>query len=230
MIDDELLTADKNGITVGKDLEVGGKLRLKGDFANVRTYEFTDNQGTKWILDDYGAISTTWDYHIIGLSDVSGSYLVFGLGFYQVNEQGVNGVEVLGLEYYSTAYQEFSYYDGEMTIKTAAYEEDIQPKLYRHILTLNATTEEGSPLVSIIEYLSTNNLKVDSLQGLTTLLHPTANYTYPINVVIDKDLGGIYQDYNCLEYSSNVWKFASSSSLTTKINITSVSDTVAALQ
>ena len=79
MIDDELLTADKNGIIVGKNLEVDGKLRLKGEFANVRTYEFTDNTGTKWILEDYGAISTAWDYHIIGLSDEPGNYLVFAI-------------------------------------------------------------------------------------------------------------------------------------------------------
>ena len=54
MIDSELIEAlgtdikfDGTGnVTVGKNLEVGGKLRLKGEFANVRTYEFTDNTGT----------------------------------------------------------------------------------------------------------------------------------------------------------------------------------------
>lgn len=163
MIPSEVINVDENGdAVIGKNLKVGGKLHLNGEFANVRSYEFTDNTGTKWILDDYGAISTTWDYHIIGLSDEPGSYLVFGLGFYQISEEGVNWVEVLGLEYFSAAYQEFSYYDGVMRIKVAAYEENTQPKLYRHKLTVNN--------LFVLMYNSTSNLKVNSVDDLRTIM------------------------------------------------------------
>lgn len=171
-------------VTVGKNLEIYGKTQLNGGFANVRIYEFTDNKGTKWILEDYGAISTTWHYHIIGLSDAAGNYLVFGLGFYRISGQGVNVVEVLGPEYYSTAYQEFSYYDGVMTIKTAAYEENTQPKLYTHTITL--TADKSYTLI----YQSTKDLNVDSIAGLRTIMNVTATSDNVILPVCATDLSG----------------------------------------
>lgn len=242
MIDSELIEAlgtdikfDGTGnVTVGKNLEVGGKLRLKGEFANVRTYEFTDNTGTKWILEDYGAISTAWDYHIIGLSDEPGNYLVFGLGFYQVNEQGVNGVDVLGMEYYSTAYQEFSYYDGVMTIRTAAYEENTQPKLYRHVLNLSNSSFMYS---GYIVYISTSNLKVASLEDLTTLLKPSKNYIYPLTGTctgldtrdaIQFGSKNLYiKSFDKISYENNVWYFKDNYGDTETFD--TVSDTVTPL-
>lgn len=230
MIDDELLTADIKGITVGKNLEVDGNVfTLNGKHWGIMPVYTTINNNTSErgfiIYSDrpgpYNPAPGVNQFYIKGIyADSYGDVSVLSVSTNKTDWYSVEN-DILYIKN-QDAYNNFQ----KGTINLGI---EKQNKLYRHILTLNAATEEGSPLVSIIEYLSTNNLKVDSLQGLTTLLQPTANYTYPINIVIDKDLGGIYQDYNCLEYSSNVWKFASSNSMTTKINITSVSDTVTAL-
>ena len=122
----------------------------------------------------------------------------------------------------------YDYSNNTVKTFTIAKKEQCQAKLYRHIITMVANTEEGDPETSIIEYISTNNLKVASLQDLTTLLKPTANFIYPLGPVVNADLGGI-TDYNQLEYSDSVWKFAGSASNTTKINVASVSDVVTTL-
>ena len=176
---------DENGnAVIGKNLEINGTTKLNGGLEPIHTYEFTDNEGSKWVLDDYGAIHTAWDYHIIGLSDEAGNYLVLGLGFYQISEQGANAVEVLGLEYYSTAYQEFSYYDGVMTIKMVAYEENTQPKLYTHTLTL--TADKSYTLI----YQSTNNLKVESVADLRIIMNVTTTNNNVILPLCATDLSG----------------------------------------
>lgn len=122
----------------------------------------------------------------------------------------------------------YEYSNGTMHTSKIAKESECQPKLYRHILTMVANTEEGDPQTSIIEYISTNNLKVSTLQDLTTLLKPTANFIYPLGPVVNADLGGI-TDYSQLKYSNNVWKFAGPASNITEINVVSVSDTVTTL-
>lgn len=248
MIDDELLTADIKGITVGKNLEVDGKTQLNGGLKPIHTFTWSITQdGYQWdytIESLYETAESTMGYtifngylriHVNGI-DVKQEYAIIGeYSSYrdQVNE--VNGVVFGGYPVISiTEGTDLGLFSYNSTTQKATFTKYLtkatgQAKLYRHILTINATTEEGDPLTSIISYESSNNLEVDSLQDLTTLLKPTANYNYPIGTVINTDLGGIYQDYNCLEYSNNVWKFVSSHPSTTKINVSSVSDVVTTL-
>ena len=54
----------------------------------------------------------------------------------------------------------------------------VQPRLYRHVLSLS---NSNSMYSGYIVYISTSNIKVDSLEGLTALLKPSKNYIYPLN-------------------------------------------------
>ena len=53
MIDNELLTADKNGITVGKNLEVGGTTKLNGGLAFVQSYPVSSTQNINIMFETY---------------------------------------------------------------------------------------------------------------------------------------------------------------------------------
>lgn len=100
-----------------------------------------------------------------------------------------------------------------------------QDKLYRHILTFEASDEDAIAFKFMTVCLCGDNLKANSLQDLTTLLKPTTGFNYPIGPVVNIDTGGV-KDYNYIEYSNNVWKVSSYNSGTATINITSVSDVV----
>ena len=53
----------------------------------------------------------------------------------------------------------------------------VQTKLYRHVLNLS---NSNYMYAGYIVYISTSNLKVSSLEDLTTLLKPSKNYIYPL--------------------------------------------------
>ena len=254
MIDSELIEAlgtdikfDGTGnVIVGKSLEVGGTTKLNGGIKPIHTYKWSLTQeGMKWdytleslyetqegslgytIFNGYlrihvKEVSVSQDYAIIG------EYNAFGGQMNELSGITFGGYPVTSITE-GTDLELFSY---NSTTNKATFTKyalaNTQPKLYRHILTMVANTEEGDPETSIIEYISTNNLNVDNLEKLTTLLKPTANFIYPLGPVVNSDLGGI-TDYNILEYSNSVWKFAGSASNTTKINVASVSDVVTTL-
>ena len=105
----------------------------------------------------------------------------------------------------------------------------IGEKLYRHILKFGSTDKNGNAFVFMMSFISTNNLTIDSLQNLTIVLKPTADFEYPICPAIDIDNGGVL-DYNYITYSNSVWKVSSSSDpATSAVDIFSVSDTVTTL-
>lgn len=230
MIDSELIEAlgtdikfDGTGnVIVGKNLEVGGTTKLNGGLEPIHTYkldgitnlyvyfEDTDHDGS--VPNDF--LGYGWIERF-----GSGRPCIF---YYALQNGKVNRFQGLSSD---TIYE---YSDNTMHTSKIAKAENVQAKLYRHIITMVANTEEGDPETSIIEYISTNNLKVASLQDLTTLLKPTANFIYPLGPVVNADLGGI-TDYNQLKYSNSVWKFAGPASNITEINVVSVSDTVTPL-
>ena len=53
MIDNELLTADKNGIKVGKDLEVKGITKLNNGLAFIHTYPVSSTQNINIMFETY---------------------------------------------------------------------------------------------------------------------------------------------------------------------------------
>ena len=233
MIDSELIEAlgtdikfDGTGnVIVGNNLEVDGTTKLSGGLEVLYSYDFKDNISTRLdvVFARHNHFSGTWDDYI-GYGYIS----QFGTRHPCIFSYSTNNGTIESFN----AISEYKIYTLDENKKVARYDiakaEKCQTKLYRHIITMVANTEEGDPETSIIEYISTNNLKVDNLEKLTTLLKPTANFIYPLGPVVNADLGGI-TDYNQLEYSNSVWKFAGSASNTTKINVASVSDVVTAL-
>lgn len=92
--------------------------------------------------------------------------------------------------------------------------------VYRHQMTLRYDGEYE--ILSLIVY-SSNNLNVDSLQDLTTLLKPNGNTLYFVNTITSLD-SYTYQ----LIYANNVWKTGPISESTGKPenNITLINDIV----
>lgn len=211
--------------TWGGNAEIDGELLLNSGLAPIETYQIGNNANIQVFIERAVQYLT---YSAIGLLTLTDNQI----GYIVIANYTVDDNKKITYFVASSTNKIFSLLSNGYVIFNNLVSEDdlkeLQPKLYRHILTMVATTEEGDPETSIIEYISTNNLKVDSLQDLTTLLKPTANFIYPLGPVVNADLGGI-TDYNHLEYSNSVWKFASSAPNTTKINVTSVSDTVTTL-
>ena len=156
MIDDELLTADKNGITVGKNLEVGGKTQLNGGIKPIHTYKL-DGITTLYVIfedvDHDGSVPN--DFMGYGWIERfgNGSPCLF---YYALQDGKVSVFKGLSND---TIYE---YRDNKMQTFKIAKESECQPKLYRHKITLNG--------IYVLMYNSTSNLKVDSVTGLRTIM------------------------------------------------------------
>lgn len=104
-----------------------------------------------------------------------------------------------------------------------------QDKLYRHIIQVARKNPDNPTDIGIHAYLifySTNNLKADSLQDLTTLLKPTNGYRYPIYPVFNAS--GTFETFESIGYSNNIWSFYKGDKSVSDI-INSVSDIVTTL-
>ena len=110
----------------------------------------------------------------------------------------------------------------------------VQPKLYRHVLSLSNSSQMYS---GYIVYISTSNLKVDNLEKLTTLLNPSRNYIYPLTGTctgldtrdaIQFGSKTLYlKSFDKISYENNTWYFKANYGDTEAFD--SVSDTVTPL-
>ena len=110
----------------------------------------------------------------------------------------------------------------------------VQPKLYRHVLNLSNNNQMYS---GYIVYISTSNLKVGSLEDLTTLLKPSKNFIYPLTGIctgldtrdaIQFGSKTLYlKSFDKISYESNTWYFKDNYGDTEAFD--TVSDTVTAL-
>lgn len=223
MIDNELLTADKKGVKVGKNLEVGGTTKLNGGLKPIHTYTFSVNNEehqANYSLEIYFEEVKEYDgsYNFIGklyvddiTYSVQDSYMI--LGNYNLLSEGVltfNGV--------SSEDSIFTYNGVKIESSIIATKATVQAKLYRHVITLHAnSTADGS---CRLEYISPKDLVCDSLQDLRTVLgNPQMNSYIASNP--SGDLFGVV-----ISPSTAQIKKVGTTSL---LNITSVSDTVSAL-
>lgn len=90
--------------------------------------------------------------------------------------------------------------------------------LYMHYLSL--TTPSGN---YYFKFISSNNLKVNSLQDLTTLINPTGNTNLYITCTDTH-----YNTFGQLRYSNNVWNITGDSSISgaTGGNVSAVTDVI----
>ena len=95
--------------------------------------------------------------------------------------------------------------------------------MYRHQLTLHAT--DGEYTTCFVEIYSSNNLKVDSLQALTTLLKPNANTLYTGVSTENTGMPNLV-----LKYENNIWQIGDVGEEGFILNpVTSVSDIVTSI-
>lgn len=230
MIDDELLTADKNGITVGKNLEVDGTTKLSGGLEVLHTYNFNDNISTKLevLLERHNHFSSTWNEYI-GYGYIS----QFGtrhpcIFSYSTNNGAIETFSAV------SEYKLYTLENKQVASYNIAKAEQCQPKLYRHVLNLSNSNQMYA---GYIVYISTSNLKVDNLEKLTTLLHPSSNYIYPLTGTctgldtrdaIQFGSKNLYlKSFDKISYENNTWYFKDNYGDTEAFD--TVSDTVSAL-
>lgn len=213
MINDELLTADKNGITVGKDLEVKGTTKLNGGFEPI--YSYNDTAGNTFNI--YSEIDDNDGYTFFG--DMNSTNI--GIGYYTLDaSDNIDTINFLvmdndGLSVYigQDNYQQFV--DIYKLTDELNYK---QNKLYRHVITLHAnSTSDGS---CRLEWISSDSTQCRSLEGLRTLLGNPGMGSYVASNP-SGDLFGVV-----ISPSTAQIKKVGTTSL---LNITSVSDTVSSL-
>lgn len=203
---------DENGdAVIGKNLKIKGTTKLIGGLKPIHQYSFTDNEETIWHLEDYGSVSSAGN-SLISLNDEDGNYFIYGIGYYDISNQIITSINILGFNTYDQCYESI-YYDGEkIIVETVAYLEDVQNKLFTHTLTL--TADKSYTLV----YQSTNNLLVNSIADLRTIMNVNTTNDNVILPVCATDLSGTA----VLQVTTALCKIGTT-------NVTAISDKVLAL-
>ena len=173
--------------------------------------EYVRDNGACILEFDYINRETTYDspIRILMLYAMNGDYghIVF---------HGTTGkCEVNGSAIRSTSAQPD---ENDIIINELAMKYQIKDyRVYRHQLILHTTA--GAYTTCFLDIYSSNNLKVNSLQNLTTLLKPNANTLYTCISTVTAGMRNL-----ALIYSNNVWQIGEVNNF---INpVTSVEDTV----
>ena len=201
-------------VEIAKNLEIDGKLKLNSGFEPIHTYSlegadttieiYTENLlSTNQGISTYIFIGKLYDEIIIGRYQYDTAFRTLGA-------MGINYLEYDSIVYY--AYD----YNSSISIKSFAIYEDLntkQDKLTLHSLTLTANSKTYN-----ITLQSTNNLKVDSIADLRTILNINATTDSLITPVCASDLTSTA----CLQVTTALCKIGAD-------NVTAVSDKVTAL-
>ena len=246
----EFFHIDEDGnITLGGNLEVDGETQLNSGLKITHTFKISENTSLKIYIEN--SDEATGGYNFIGALHGYGT-IIPGTedypcyGNYNLIEGTMlyfNAVVLVDVATGIFNSPELWTYDGTtstLTKKKFVFENqlpnvsNLQPKLYRHVLSLrNDSFQYGGCIV----YLSTSNLKVDSLQDLTTLLKPSSNYYYPLSGActgldardsIQLGTKSLYlKSYDKIVYENNIWSFKDAYG--NKEDIDTISDTVTTL-
>ena len=240
----------KGNISIGKNLEIDGNvLTLNGKqwgimpivFVEGSTYTnagflFTDrfplkNDLTQGDLEDIGGIWVNTDEDTMGIcaaletiSQTTDNTKIEN-GILYLNNVKADGQANSDYYNFSALFKGFVT-DANIEIAGDIY---FQKKLYRHIIQVAKKNPDNPSDIGIHAYLifySTNNLKADSLQDLTTLLKPTKGYRYPIYPGFNAS--GTFETFESIGYANNIWAFYKGDKSASDI-INSVSDIVTTL-
>ena len=172
MIPSELIHADENGNAVmGKNLEIDGTTKLNGGFKPIHTYNFKDDEGNDYTLNILFEISDTEPTGFIGELSITGETPDLCIGRYRLSNGKIESLSVIyctgsanpNFEFYNREdNNDFLYYD----YVTYANKKDTQAKLYTHILTLTAGTNNY-----VLIYDCTSSTSANSIQILRTLMN-----------------------------------------------------------
>ena len=176
--------------------------------------EYVKDNGACILEFDYIGRNTTYDspIRILILYTIDGGY-----GHYVIH--GTTGDDEVNAS--ATRNTEASPDENEIIMNAFAYKSNIKDyKVYRHQLTLHAT--DGEFTTCFLDIYSSNNLKVDSLQDLTTLLKPNANTLYTGVSIVTIGMPNLF-----LKYVNNIWQIGEVGESGDILNpVTSVEDIV----
>ena len=208
------INTDASGnVTVGKNLEVSGTTKLNGGLEPIHHYESIDGTGSS--IDVYFD-TTSGDYHYFMGKCNDG----FAIGAYTLEGGKLSTYTIISVSdpFDTVAYMYVKGTDTGEVYYPLANKDETQPKLYRHIISLSASSSSDG--TCRLEWISSSNLNCDSLQDLRTLLNNPPMQSYVASNP-SGDLFGVV-----ISPSTAQIKKVGTSSL---LNITSVLDTVTPL-
>lgn len=176
--------------------------------------EYVQEHGACILEFDYINRNTTYDspIRILMLYTIDG-------GYGHIVLHGTTGDDEVNAS--ATRNEGASAEENKIIMNTYAYKSNIKDyKVYRHQLILHAT--DGEYTTCFLDIYSSNNLKVDSLQDLTTLLKPNANTLYTGVSIVTIGMPNLF-----LKYENNIWQIGEAGEVGDILNpVTSVEDTV----
>lgn len=232
MIPSEIIHVDENG-----NLEIDGATKLSGGLEPIHEYTFTDDGAICKLGVLFEAyLSLVNAYNFIGYIVDSDDVINLCFGQYSIENGQLKNI--YALYFYDTQekpnIQSWSSSENSSHYYYPALENETQAKLYRHVLSLSNNSFMYS---GYIVYISTSNLKVASLEDLTTLLKPSKNYIYPLTGTctgldtrdaIQFGSKNLYiKSFDKISYENNTWYFKDNYGDTEALD--SVSDTVTPL-
>lgn len=212
------LEVKSNGdVAIGKNLEVDGTSKFNGGFKPIHTYEFSD-QDNDYILEvwfeyvyqgnEYGFIGKFFEGGKEGIPYIiSGDYLMTTPGVIDY----LTGYVVFAYANKSLGYV---HYDGpeapNLQKGRFALDNEAQPKLFRHTLTLTASDK-----TYILVYDSTSNLNADSVADLRTIMKISSSHESEVLPLCSSDMTSTA----CLKVTASVCQIGTN-------NVTAVADVV----
>lgn len=207
---------DDGSVEIAKNLEIDGKLKLNSGFEPIHIFKYKLENNTFDTLEIYSEIYDPLSgyYTFFGkLKHSNGESLTFGIYLtntfayaYLWNENTV--VSPQYISYITNGDDTFA-----IEINAFALKNETQSKLLNHNLTLTANSKTYN-----ITLQSTNNLKVDSIADLRTILNINATTDSLITPVCASDLTSTA----CLQVTTALCKIGAD-------NVTAVSDKVTTL-
>lgn len=164
---------DENGdAVIGKNLEVGGTTKLNGGLKAIHTFDYVG-----YTIDIYlEKEDTDFENCFSFIGCVDGLRLI--IGSYQIENRNITNLSFLTI-----GIDGFSEFVNDEYFSIAKTDET-QPKLFTHTLTL--TADKSYTLI----YSSTNNLPVQSVADLRTIMNVMATSDNVILPVCATDLSG----------------------------------------
>ena len=217
MIDSELIEPlrtdikfDRMGnVTVGKNLEVGGKTKLNGGLKPIHEYNLGNDNKLQVLFEEEDLASGPNTFTGIGYIVDEVNSIVPCMFYCEIENGGIledsfDAIDCFGNTYKLSNGVQFTNISDELSKK--------QAQLYTHTLTL--TADKSYTLI----YQSSSQFTVDSIVALRTMLNVTATSDNVILPVCATDLSGTA----VLQVTTALCKIGTA-------NVTAVSDNVTAL-
>jgi hypothetical protein len=200
VFNDGLEVKSNGDVTVGKNLEVDGTAKLNGGLEFIHRYSLNSNDYLNIVFEKTIGYSI---YSGFGYLEVNGN-LTACIFRYLKSGTTVNIIWAITNDSICT-------YDGDkLTENIIAKEVNCQSKLFIHTLTLTASDK-----TYILVYDSTNNLNVDSVADLRTIMKISSSHESEVLPLCSSDMTSTA----CLKVTTSICQIGTN-------NVTAVADKV----